>query len=160
MCEFKDMRGYLIYFGKRYESIYHERNELINEAWIAMHDIENPKYIANAVKWAMMNYMRQEKIRYRYFNQNAVFVSIDKQITEIFSLKDCIFDPLNDFEGVENSDQLKHISRRLSLAERLLLDQRYYQELTLRNIAKIHGVTGERIRQRLDKIISKLKAAA
>lgn len=161
MClELKQIRGYLHHYAAKFQNNTLEHWELVNEAWIKVHSLNNIEFASQGIKWAMIQYRdkmyRQRKRR----NLDASITSIDADALDTLCRKDLIFDTLNCFKDIDNIDQLTVISRNLSLDERLLIDQRYYQELKLKEIAYIHGVKKQAIAMRLAKIIEKMKRIA
>lgn len=161
MCiEYEEMKGYLHHYARKYENKYHEKWELISEAWIAVHNLNEPKYLSNGIRWAMKSYRINSLNWRRRGNPRASIVSLDNEMNEMFCLKDCIFDPLNQYSVVDNADEIKYLGRNITLKNRLLLDQRYYQGLTLQEIGLIHSCTKSMIKWRLDRILEMLKQVA
>ena len=161
MCiEYEEMKGFLHYYAQRFQNKYHEKWELINEAWLRIHNLNEPKYLSNGIRWAMHNYIKESIAQTKRGRQKAQIASIDEDINNIFCHKDNIFDPLNNYTDVDNLDELEHLGKKLTLSERLLLDQRYYQGMKLEEIGKMYGVTRQAILMKLQRILKKMKKQA
>lgn len=66
-------------------------------------------------------------------------------------------DPSHSFQGVETREALAEAIRRLPERERLVIALYYYEELTLREIGEILGVTESRVSQLHTKAVLRLK---
>ena len=66
-------------------------------------------------------------------------------------------DPARSFQGVETREALAEAIRRLPERERLVIALYYYEELTLREIGEILGVTESRVSQLHTKAVLRLK---
>jgi RNA polymerase sigma factor for flagellar operon FliA len=66
-------------------------------------------------------------------------------------------DPARSFQSVETREALAEAIRRLPERERLVIALYYYEELTLREIGEILGVTESRVSQLHTKAVLRLK---
>ncbi len=167
MLSYGQLAGGLHYHAYRFESRWFEHWELVNEAWIAVHEMDEIKLARVAIPWRMLDYMRAEnkfknRGRYRSTKQTMRVVSLYTPITENLMLKDMIARPKKYNAIVDNQDTIDWLADngRLSIDERIMLDMRFYKCMLHIEIARALHCTESRISQRLSIIIKKLQAAA
>ncbi len=160
MCiEYKEIERYLHYYAGRFQSKELEHDELVNEAWIGIYSLKIPQFASQGIRWAMKSY-RDKQLRLRHRRNTKMTIStIDGEITGNL-LSSALIDLFDCYRGIETKDSIDKIFKILNLADRLLVDQRYYQGLTLQAIAAIHGCTKSNISFKLNRILDKLKKAA
>lgn len=161
MClPLNEIEAYLHYYAGRFQNNRFEHNELVNQAWIAINDLTIPEFASAGIRWAMQSYMDRQYRQDHRGKIGSVIQSIEDEIIEGVFLKDNFVGPKNkrnrDFE---NRDYVRYLLRNgnLSLSDRLLLDQRFYQEMRVRDIAKVHNCTVTNIHYRLRRIAGKLR---
>ncbi len=160
MLVYKDIKGWLHYYANIYQSNYFEHDELINEAWIAIKDLTIPAFASAGIRWAMSSYKQKIYRQKHRGRKDSKIQSIDDSICDGLFLKDILAALIKGY--VLDTDGVPALlnNPRLTLENRLLIDQRYVRNLTLNEIGKIYGVTGEAIRQRLNKLLTTLKYLA
>jgi len=153
----------LHYYAGRFQNTQFEHWELVSEAWIGIQDYTNPKFASAGIRWAMQKYIRETIGQNHRGCKKSIIQSIDEEIMDNLFCKDTLVAPVD--KRTEDNENTNYVNcllndHRLSLADKLLLDQRYFQGLTLRQIGEIHEYTFEAIRQRLNRIIIALKKIA
>jgi len=124
---------------------------LVNEAWLGIYNLDIPQYASTGIRWAMMNYIQKQWMQKHRRNRKSKIESlVDEEIVGI------IFGS----PEFEIQDEVANLLNKLTLAEKLLIDQRYFQSLMIEDIAKIHNLTRQAIILKLQKILKKLKRAA
>lgn len=114
-----------------------------------------------------MNVSKKEVIDIKNKMKNSNNVSLDNMITEDekeFSVKDTLEDtstpcPEETMEKKELQDILAKAIDMLKEKDRLVLSLYYYEELTLKEIGEILGVSESRVSQLNNRAISNLRAA-
>lgn len=164
MClPLKEIEAYLHYYAGRFQRKRFEHWELVNQAWIDIYDLEIPQYASAGVRWAMQRYIRQQYMQDHRGNTKSVIQSIDEEVVKNLFLSGLIAAPKDKRLQVAEDIEYAHCLLRnpnISLADRLLIDQRYFQDLWIKQIAKIHGCTKTNIIYKLNRIIKKLKYVA
>ncbi len=167
MClPYNEIEAYLHHYAGKFQNSEFEHWELVNEAWLGIYDLTIPQFASNGIRWAILRY-KQKKYRRKYRGsgraKGITIQSIDEEITNNIFCKDTLMAPLSKkMKNIDDSDYVTHLlhNPKLSLANKLLIDQRYFQDLTLTQIGKIHGRTKEAIRIRLKKLNDILRAIA
>lgn len=164
MClPLNEIEAYLHYYAGRFQNDRFEHDELVNEAWIKIHELNIPQFASAGIRWAMQSYIKHEYMQDHRGKPKSVIQSIDEEIMQNLFLSGTISAPkdrrLQIAEDVEYAHSLL-CNPNISLADRLLIDQRYIQGLWLSQIAKIHGCTKANISYKLRKIMDKLKFVA
>jgi DNA-directed RNA polymerase specialized sigma subunit len=151
--------GYLYHYAGRFCSNRFEIDELVNEAWIAIYGLETIEFASQGIRWAMLSYKKRQYMQDHRGLRSSVIGSIDDGIIEGLIHKNILFAP-DKRKEIEDRDCVKHLLRnaKLSMKDRLLIDQRYYQGLSMVEMAKIHNCTKQNIYFCLDKIKAKLCA--
>lgn len=164
---YTELAGGLHYHAHKYESRWFEHWELVNEAWIAVHEMKHIKLARMAIPWRMLDYMRTEnkfKNRGRYCSTKHTMkvVSLYTPIYENLMIKDVIARPKKYNDIVDNQDTINWLADngRLSIHERLMLDMRFHKGMTQKEVGIELHCTESRISQRLTIIMLKLQAAA
>ncbi|MGC8942269.1 MAG: sigma-70 family RNA polymerase sigma factor, partial [Sulfurihydrogenibium sp.] len=108
----------------------------------------------------------EEYMKYAEAASNKVFVSLDADISkeddESLHLWEIISSNDDTPDKIVEEKQLKEIlseiiSKHLDERERLLISLYYYEELNMKEIAEIMGITESRVSQLHTKIMLKLK---
>ena len=147
------------YYAGRFQGRAFEHDELVNEAWIGIYNLKIPQFASQGIRWAMISYKdKQLRLRHRR-NTKMTISTIDGEITGSL-LGSALIDLFDCYRDVDTKDSINRLVNKLRLADRLLIDQRYFQGLTLQEIAKIHGCTKTNIGNKLERILSKLKQVA
>ena len=133
---------------------------MINEAWIAIKDLTIPAFASAGIRWAMSSYKQKIYRQKHRGRKDSKITSIDNSICNGLFLKDILVAPIKGYVLDTNSVPALLNNPRLKLEDRLLIDQRYIQNLTLRQMGKIHDVSHEMIRLRLNKLLTTLKYLA
>ncbi len=155
MClPYDDIKRFLHYYAGKFQSKDFEHWELVNEAWIGIHGLTNPHYVSNGIRWAIQCY-KAKMHRQKHKGKPKSFIqSIDEAVVDGLFLKDILVAPVHKKE-VDNRAYVGCLLRnpKLKLEDKLLIDQRYFQGLTMPQIGKIHGVTKQAISLKLQKVV-------
>ena len=136
-----ERRYILVHIARRFAGRVYEIDELVNEAWLNpnVRAAETPSRLFIAGRWAMISYMHKEqkdgrrkyKIYFRpLINEDGVTVE------PIVAM----------FDRAEFMDSLERAVRGLTKRQKLVVHRRM-QGCELKDIAKILGVSRERVRQ-------------
>ncbi len=161
MClPLSEIEGYLHYYAYRFENRRFEHWELINEAWLKIHDLTEPKFSSAGIRWAIQHYI-DEQYRQDYRGKpESKIQSIDTEVLEGLFFKDTLAAPENNtLENADFVDCLLHCSK-LTLADKLFIDQRYFQNLKLKQLTQLYGCSFQNIYYKLNRIIDKLRKKA
>ncbi len=161
MClPYEEIKGYLHYYALRLRNNRFERWELVNEAWIKIYPLEIPAFASAGIRWAMITYKKLQYAQDHKGSSTIMVSSIDDEIADGLFSKNILITPKDrQKKNLEDTDYVNYLLRSpaLSLSDKLLIDQRFFQGLTLRQIGRIYSVTYEAVRLRLEKILDKLK---
>ena len=158
--KYEEVIAYLHYYAKYFQSIEFEHWELVNAGWLIVRKITNPKYASASIRWAMMNYMRQQRNQRNRVNSKSKKCSLEIELSsdDIIAVK---IDNKQQTDNENNEFLYDLLSKsRLKPEEKTLLIQYYFERLPAIKIAEIEGVTRVRIYQRLRKIIDKIRRVA
>lgn len=164
MClPYKTVEPFLHYYAGRFQSDRFEHWELISEAWLAIHDLAIPRFASAGIRWGMINYVRRQYMQDHRGKPKSKIQSIDEEIVKNLFLSGIIVAPKD--KRAQTKEDTEYIQcllwySRISLADRLLIHQRYFQGLQIKQIAKIHGYSKTTIINKLHKIIGRLKYVA
>lgn len=162
MLALDDIIRYLHYYAMRFEDNQFERWELINEAWIAVHKLKHIQFASQGIRWAMLGYKRVERQLRRKGSSTATILpletdaGINKLVVDMMAKQDV---SMNRMDTIDTISWLAN-SARLSLDERILIDQRFGKGMMLREIATTRNCTRQNVKMLLNRIISKLCRAA
>ena len=137
-----------------------EVDELVNEAWIAIHELDEIRYVSQSIRWAMINYMRSQWQQKHRGKKSVKISTVDKEIAEGIFLRDTIIAQKSERKkNFEDKDYVYFFVKKgnLTLAEWSLIYQRYYQGLTIKRIAEINKCSAPTIHEKLGNILNKLK---
>jgi hypothetical protein len=164
MClPYEKIKGYLHYYAGRFQCRRFEKWELINEAWIRIYGLENPKWASAGIRWAMQSYMLQQRQQDHRGKVGSKIRSIDEELAEGLFCKGLLTAPKDTQLQVAEDVEYAHCLLRnpnVSLADKLLIDQRYFQGLEQGQIAKIHGCAKSNISYKLSRVLRNLKSLA
>lgn len=161
MClPYNTIEPFLHYYAGHFQSNRFEHWELVNHAWITIRDLENPAFASAGIRWAMQYYKDRQYRQDHRGKEKSVIQSIDEEVGEGLFCKDFLTAPTdNRVEDCEHVCFLLH-NTKLTPADKLLIDQRYFQSLTFKQIAKIYGCTHQNIGPKVNGIVNKLKDIA
>lgn len=162
MLVLKDIIGYLHYYAYRYENDRFEHWELINEAWMVVHRLNRIQFASQGIRWAMMSYKARENQYRRYGSSTATILPLETDAGINKLVREMIARPVELRYRVDDADTISWLADNacLSLDERMMLDQRYWKHMGLKDIADTRGVTHQAINQRLGIITHKLCLSA
>jgi len=105
-----------------------------------------------------MNYKKRQRMQDHRGNSRSLIASIDDEIMDGLFIRNILRAP-NIGTAFEDEDSVCHILRNsnLSMSDRLLIDQRYFQGLSLVKMGKIHGCSRGNIGYKLTKILDRLR---
>lgn len=151
-------------FGGKYEV-----DELVNETWANMswQKCKKPEYLSKRIYRDMLDYIR--KIEGRSIQINLVLVERPKtltnkhenvrwrpdQKTDFFA--DQLYRGMDHEDEVDMMDQLNHLFSCLSKKEFKLLKQYYVEELTLKQIGQIEGLSECHISGLRKRLLEKIR---
>lgn len=164
---FQEVEGYLRYYAARFKSNRFDYWELINEAWLKIKDQPNPKYWSAGIRWVMRNYTHLQIRRDTRGNLDVSVTSLDAEYNgnEDNTLMNNISDESmssSEIALIENKEQISKLVEKagLEFKDVLLIFQYYYQESTLRELAKRYDCSFQTIYNKLQAIQKKLKRVA
>lgn len=164
MClPLEEIERYLHHYAGRFQCKRFEHWELVNEAWIRIHGLTISQWASAGIRWAMQTYTNRQRMQDHRGKPSSRIRSIDEEIADGLFCKGLIEAPKDRRLQVDEDCEYAHHllrSSRISLADKLLIDQRYFQGLKLRQIAKIHGCSYSNIGMRLSKIANTLRKLA
>jgi len=108
----------------------------------------------------MQSYMQRQLMQDHRRNTKSVIQSIDEEIGEGLFCKNILMASKDRRLQVDEDCEYTHSlldNPNISLADKLLIDQRYFQDLTLNQISEIHGCTRNNIIYKLKKVVSTLR---
>lgn len=145
------------YYAGIYQSKWFEHDELVNEAWIAVRNLDRIEFASQGIRWAMLTYIKKERAKAHKGSKKAVICSIDDVLLKII-----IKDPKNFLQTIEDSDLVSGILIKsgLDMKDRILIDLLYFRGWTQKKIAELRGCTRQNINMRLDIILEKLNRVA
>lgn len=162
MIALNDIIRYLHYYAFRFQNERFEHWELINEAWIVVHKLNRIEFASQGIRWAMMSYKQKENQYRRHGSSTAKVLPLETDAGINKLVRDMVAKPSNYTPDIDNIDMIGWLANnaRLSIDERVLLDQRFGRHMTLQDIAAGRHCTHQNVNQLLSKIINKLCQAA
>lgn len=142
MLAFEDIEGYLKYYAARLQDSRTEFWELVSEAWLRIHELNEIKFACQGIRWAIANYKSEQRSLTHRRNRGSRFVPLYEGIE--FCGGGIDVDYLVWFFGDLAPDEFGIVMYRL-------------KGFNLREIAGFYGLSYERIRQKSRLLESKLR---
>lgn len=169
MIPYENISARLHKCAHRYQCNFFEHWELVNEAWIAVHQMSNIKLVMLAIPYRMIDYMRRET-QYRFRrNHNKGggkrigFISLYHPVgIEGMTIKDVIENPKCYNGDTDNIDTINWLMCHsgLSMRDRLILDMRFHKGMTCKEIGAAVGIDKNFVSQQFRLIKLKMTTAA
>lgn len=162
MLAFDDIVGYLHYYAFRFQSRNFEHWELINEAWMAVHRLNNIKFASQGIRWAMLVYKKKENQHRRYGSSSAVILPLETNMGINKLVMNMTAKPIKSMSDMDNIDTISWLANNacLSLDERMVIDQRFGKGMTMESIACDRQCSHQNVYDLIERIIAKLCRAA
>ena len=159
---YEQIQGILHHEAELHAGHSFEHWELINEAWLVVQGLSTTYWAKNSVSWAMLNYITAQSQLAKRGNPNANIVSLsapeegeEPEESFLLSIMDGGVNPT--LSSIERKDFVKFLWDNTTLDEQDLIQQRFYEGLSVRQIAQKFQITPECVYQRIERVFTRIK---